>query len=197
MQNLREQPVNRLAEIGGADNCTARLNGPRGRQTAPNSFPDFLSVRQPEAENHIKKILVATDFSPPAAAAVDHAVTLANRLEAKLTILHVIDINTQAHSGPADQLMQRVWAEGSARMGKLACSLRGQTEAQTVIQEGLVWEEIVEQSRDFDLVVLGGNRAKARWNLFSKQTAQRVVDKAACPVLVVPEEAAEPSVELS
>jgi nucleotide-binding universal stress UspA family protein len=73
-------------------------------------------------------------------------------------------------------------------MGQLAWSLCGQVEAQTAVQEGLPWEEIVERSRDFDLVLMGGSRGRKRWNLFSKHTARRVLENAACPVLVVHDE---------
>ena len=51
--------------------------------------------------------------------------------------------------------------------------------------EGLPWEEIVGKSSDFDLVVLGRKSGKSRVRLFSKSTIQRVIDSAACPVLVV------------
>jgi nucleotide-binding universal stress UspA family protein len=139
-------------------------------------------------ETAIRKILVPTDFSAASSKAVEHAVAIANQCNAALTILHVIDINAQASPqgfGSGQELMNHLWTEGSARMGQLAWSLCGQVEAQTAVQEGLPWEEIVERSHDFDLVLLGGSRGRKRWNLFSKHTAQRVLENAACPVVVV------------
>src|ERR1700690_2780050 len=41
----------------------------------------------------IRKILVATDFSPCSTRAVESAVALARQCGASLTLLHVIDIN--------------------------------------------------------------------------------------------------------
>jgi nucleotide-binding universal stress UspA family protein len=142
-------------------------------------------------ERAIRRILVPTDFSAASRKVVEHAVAIANQCNAALTILHVIDINAQAapqRFGSAQDLMNHLWTEGSARMGQLAWSLCGQVEAQTSVQEGLPWEEIVERSRDFDLILLSGSRGRKRWNLFSKQTARRVIENAACPVMVVGDE---------
>jgi nucleotide-binding universal stress UspA family protein len=131
---------------------------------------------------------VPTDFSAASTRAVEYAVAVANQCNASLTILHVIDINAQTSRqgfGIAQDLTNQLWSEGCARMGQLAWSLCGKVEAQTAVQEGLPWEEIIERSRDFDLVVLGESRSKKRLNLFSKHTAQRVIGNAACPVMVV------------
>ena len=135
----------------------------------------------------IRKILVPTDFSAASAEAVRRAIALANQCHAALTILHVIDINARARSGSAAELMHRLWAESSIRMGQLAWSLGNQVEAQTVVEEGLPWEKIVEKSREVDLVILGKKRVKGRWRLFSGCTAQRVLETADSPVLLVPE----------
>jgi nucleotide-binding universal stress UspA family protein len=102
--------------------------------------------------------------------------------------LHVIDINPSAaatESLPAKELMQRLWEKGFREMGQLAFSLSGRVQAQTLVEEGLPWEQIVNKSRAFDLVVLSKADAKPGWKLFSKRTALRVIENAACPVLVV------------
>ena len=146
-----------------------------------------LPGRNGRVSRRIRKILVPTDFSPVSGLALNRAVGLADQCGATLTILHVIDINPQG-AGTADDIMKGLWSEGSGQMGRLAWSLRGQVEAQTMLQEGLPWEEIVEKSTDFDLVILGKSRASKRWKLFSKHTADRVAANAACPVMVVQEE---------
>ncbi len=125
------------------------------------------------------------DFSPSSAEAVECAVTIANQCNAALTLLHVVDINAQARSGSAEELMQRLWGEGSTRMRQLAWSLGSRVEAQTTLEEGLPWYRIVEKSRAFDLLILGKSRAKTGRKLFSKRTAQRVIENAGCPVMVV------------
>ena len=143
---------------------------------------------EPGSQTPVGTILVPTDFSPVSLLAVERAIALANPWEATLTLLHVIDINAQprpGEPGTAADLMSWLWGDGTARMSRLARSLNGRVKARTLLGEGLPWEEIVETSRGFDMVVLGRSRARNRSGLFSRQTARRVVERAACPVMVV------------
>ena len=43
---------------------------------------------------HITKVLVPVDFSPPSTVALNHAVLLARRFRASLSLLHVIEPST-------------------------------------------------------------------------------------------------------
>ena len=163
---------------------------PHGVQTPRTSEERPAPPQKWDVEHRrtIRKILVPTDFSTASERAVEQAVAIAYQCDATLTILHVIDINAQAEPhrcGSAPDLMKHLWGEGTARMSQLAWSLCGRVQAQTAVQEGLPWEEIVERSCDFDLILLGKRRAKKRWNFFSKRTAHRVVENAACPVMLV------------
>lgn len=133
----------------------------------------------------IKRVLVPIDFSPVSNKAIERAVALANQCQAALTIFHVIDINTQVDIGPASELMGRLWREASMRMGRVAASLSGRVNAQTLIEEGLPREAISLKSRDFDLVILGKAPLPSSWKHFSKHTVQGVLEGAACPVLLV------------
>ena len=134
----------------------------------------------------IRRILVPVDFSPASAKAVESAMTIANQFNAVLTILHVVDINARIQAEDSESFLTRLWCESASRLHDLGRSLSGQAEARTMIEQGLPWETIVEKSHDFDLVVLGKDKARKRWNLFSRHTAQRVIECAACPVMVVP-----------
>jgi nucleotide-binding universal stress UspA family protein len=150
------------------------------------SEPVQIAERKDRAPGPVtRKILVATDFSPASARALDQAVALANQCRAELTILHVIDINTQAPAETAQEVMTRLWHHGSAQIGHLAGSLSGQVHAQTVIEEGLPSESILRRSQGFDLVIVGQAASRRRWQLFSKHTVERVLERSACPVLVV------------
>jgi nucleotide-binding universal stress UspA family protein len=133
----------------------------------------------------VRRILVAVDFSPSTTEAVGYATTLASQFDAELTLLHVVDVNAQAESGSAEALMTRLREEGSAQLQRLAFSQQGKGEVQTVMEEGLPWDVIVEESRKYDLVILGQSNARRGWRLFSNHTAQRVTENAACPVMVV------------
>jgi nucleotide-binding universal stress UspA family protein len=137
----------------------------------------------------IRTILAPTDFSPSSVEAVVQAAALARRYGASLTILHVIDTNppsARTHLGPADELMRQLWATGIAELrGLTESSALQQTKTQPGIREGLPAEVIIENSSGFDLLVIGEQRSKSAWHLFSRHTARRVIEGAACPVLVV------------
>lgn len=137
----------------------------------------------------IRNILAPTDFSARSIEAVAQAAELARRYDATLTILHVIDINppsARTHVGPAEELMRRLWATGTAESRRLSESLIQQnTKTQTRIVEGLPAEVIIENSSGFDLLVMNEERSRSAWNFFSRHTARRVIEGAACPLLVV------------
>ncbi len=135
----------------------------------------------------IHTILVATDFSRDASRAVEFAARLANLNAAKLTLLHVIDINLQpapGAEGTAENLMSRAWARAVAELAQAAGSLAARVRTETLLIEGLPWEQIVEQSRAYDLLIMGRPARKSPWRIFSQHTARRVIQNAECPVLV-------------
>lgn len=167
---------------------TQAASEPRARRAM-----DLLSGRDNARQGGgIRKILVATDFSPCSTRAVEHALALARQCGASLTLLHVIDVNPSAaftYAGGAEALMRGLRVEAITQMTRLAGSLTpAQVEAQPMLVEGLPAEEIVEQSNRCDLLVLGMASAKRSWRPFAKHTSQGVIEAAACPVLVVGEE---------
>jgi len=186
MQNLLSRlqgAVTDEAAAAFADDVTSSV----AHADAPGPGGSRLATRRAPSTTPLRKILVATDFSPAAAMAVQSAVALANQCQAALTILHVIDISAPSVSGPASDLMPRLWEEGAARMGRLACAFAGRMEARTMLAEGLPWEVIAEVSRDFDLLVLAASQS-AGWRLFPRHTSRRLLDEAACPVMLVPDD---------
>lgn len=136
----------------------------------------------------LRKILVPIKFSSSCSGALEQAVALGSQCEVSLTLLHVFDINTaMAGAGESVQvLMRRLWVEGLTRMEGLASSLKEIVEVETLVQEGLPWEQIVEQSRNFDLVVMAKGWKRRGFKLFARHTLERVLEHARCPVLVVP-----------
>jgi nucleotide-binding universal stress UspA family protein/quercetin dioxygenase-like cupin family protein len=134
-------------------------------------------------------ILVATDFGPSSQHAVRLAAELAQKHNAKLTLMHVIDgsyaepetlVPLTSASEPAE------W-ERRAReqLGDLADELT--TRAGIVLRHGDAAKSIVDeaQNEDCDLVVLGthGRHGAAKW-LFGS-VAERVVRECKRPVLTV------------
>ena len=153
---------------------------PATSQTRRNGLARTLSFQ---------RILVPTDFTPPSKRALEHALELAGPSDASITLLHVIDLNAQHPAqefGPAERLMADLWADGTSRMADWVGAYFPQVPAQTMLVEGLPWEQIVERSDGFDLLVMGRYRTRPGWRLFAKHTLERVVQNARCPVTVVP-----------
>jgi nucleotide-binding universal stress UspA family protein len=144
----------------------------------------------PMAHFRLETILVPTDFSPGAAAAVDYAVWLASRSQSTLVFLHVMEptvysvdfalshpeISTEIRRGAIVALEQLVDA---ARH-------RGIT-AEYALAAGRPFTEIgqVAGERHADLVVMGTHGRTGLAHALLGSTAERVVRLVPCPVLTV------------
>ena len=162
-------------------------NQPEGFLAAGSRWPSLPEAFATKADSgwHIRKILVPTDYSKTFAGVIRRAVAIACQCRAALTVLHVVDINAPSEFGSAESLMKRLWDQSSLQMARLACSLAGQVDAQTMLVEGLPSEIIIEKSSEFDLIVIGKSGGPRRWNPFGAHTARRVIENSVCPVIVV------------
>jgi nucleotide-binding universal stress UspA family protein len=165
---------------------------PAVKDRSPNHSASAYWGADDAAGRPIHRILVPTDFSPSSARALECAIAMPRQSDASLTILHVIDINPPAasrHFGTADDLMRQLWVRGTSEFAGLKTSLdQTQVRIQTLLVEGLPFEAIVENSCDFDLLVIYEPSFKSAWNFFSRHTARRVIEQAKCPVHVVRQE---------
>ena len=141
----------------------------------------------------IRKILVATDFSPVAMHAQTAALELARPLGAEVTVLHAYQLPTYLFVDgssyvPPPKLVAEVLADTAHGLAAAvdAAAASGVT-IKTVSEEGDPKEVIVRYAEEhgFDLVVLGthGRRGLARLALGS--VAEHVVRAATRPVLTV------------
>ncbi len=153
-------------------------------------------------------ILVATDLGPAGRAAVDLAIELACSLDARLHLLHVVDLTGEAplpeHTDPAiAPYLERLRARLQKRTDDKAlvleaerarCTLRGLS-CEATLRDGRVWEGVLsaatEQNADF--VVVGPHaqgEVEAALGVLGERllgsTADRVVRHATQPVWVVP-----------
>ena len=140
-----------------------------------------------------KRILVGTDFSTHSTAALDYAVSLAERLGASLTVLHVYELPSYAYPDvavPVPPEMEREIAKAATHSIHAACeraAKRG-VKLEALVVRGSAWAEIdrVADEKKIDLVVLGtrGHGKLAHVSLGS--VAEKVVRTSKHPVLVVP-----------
>lgn len=139
-----------------------------------------------------QRFLVPVDFSEYANQALEYAIGLANKLGARLTLLHVIqplplggvdmgvvlpytyiqDLEAEIMNSMHDYL-ERVTAAGLA--GDIA------------VVHGVPFHEIVETAKvqQVDLIVMGTHGRTGLQHVLLGSVAEKVVRLAPCPVLVV------------
>jgi nucleotide-binding universal stress UspA family protein len=140
-------------------------------------------------------VLVPTDGSQRAAAAVDHALAVAERFDATVHALYVVETDAIAHEAPKlplDELGAVLRSRGERATGAVAerAADRGVDAVESLV-EGVADRAIVDYAAevDADLVVMGARGrdgpgvAGAGYPVGS--VTQRVVRRAAVPVVVV------------
>ena len=154
----------------------------------------------------IKKILYATDLSENARHAFGYAVTLANRHDARITVLHVVEeLSSFARSMVADMMGENRLAEAKKKKEKEIISdltdrlVEFCTEVRheqpscpfvvdnTIVVTGHPVDKIVQQAQemDADLIVMGSHGRGGIADVTLGSTSRRVLRRCAMPVLVV------------
>ena len=140
-----------------------------------------------------QRILCPVDFSQPSRVALEHAVALAKLFDGALTIFHVYQV--PAYTLPdgvvlptADQLkdlFERV-DTALAEWKQIALEL-GAGRVDTAAAQGVVWNEIVNRAQEggYDLIVVGTHGYTGLRHVLLGSVAERVVQRASCPVLTV------------
>jgi nucleotide-binding universal stress UspA family protein len=143
--------------------------------------------RLPSGPALFRTIVWATDFSPPAAAALPYAVSLARAERARLLLVHVVA--HEAEPGPpgsppdlATELQER--ARECLRRA-VPPEVRRECSVEEIVAAGRAHREIARIAREegAELIVMGAQGADALDHLIFGSTAQRVSRTAPCPVL--------------
>lgn len=143
----------------------------------------------------ITKILVPVDFSPHAERAFHYAATLAHRLGAKLSLLHVVEDpfvsgawSPEIYVPNVPELLDNLikGAEGQLATLKESAAPLGLTADATVIT-GRPAHAIVEHAKEggFDLIVMGTHGRTGLSHVVMGSVAERIVRRAPCPVLTM------------
>ena len=134
-------------------------------------------------------ILVPTDGSPAADAAVEHALTLAERFDSTVHALYVVDATAYASlEGGSQMVAEALEDEGEAAVARIGAAAEeaGIPAVETVVS-GTAYRSIIDYAADegIDLVTMGthGRRGIDRYLLGS--VTERVVRSADVPVLTV------------
>ena len=138
-------------------------------------------------EVSLKNILVATDFSPAARAALMRVMPIARQFNSVIHIVHVIhpseiDIAPEANSEICKQARM-----DAQRQLELLEKAVGTVSHQTWLREGEASEVVEEliQSQHINLVAVGASGKSELKKFFLGSVAEEIVRTATCPVLTV------------
>jgi len=157
-----------------------------GRQSAPLKFC-------------FNRIVAATDFTPGSEKAVDYAVQLAQRLGARLTLLHVHFERPEWWESAIDGIEVYDWEQWREAMEKkLAEEVERAKRSYQAVDSLLriasdFRREILTVAKELraDLVVLA-THGYVGWKHFMLGShAEQILERAPCPILVVHREAGE------
>jgi universal stress protein A len=143
---------------------------------------------------NLKTILVATDFSDASQAALEYARGLAEKFGASLHVLHVLEDlaahawTTEVYVAALPGVHEEMERQAQERLATLFTEdERGRFRVRTALRLGSPFVEIIRYARDehADLIVMGTHGRGAIAHMLLGSVAERVVRKAACPVLTV------------
>jgi nucleotide-binding universal stress UspA family protein len=154
----------------------------------------------------IKRILYATDLSETARYAFGYAVSLANRHDAKITVLHVVEeLSSFARSMVEDILGDKRWAEHvkekeldvisnlKTRLDEFCSDVSRECPScpfvveKTIVETGHPVDQIVRLAKemDVDIIVMGSRGKGGLADVTMGSTSRRVLRRCSKPVLVV------------
>ncbi len=151
-----------------------------------------------------RNILNPTDGSEYSRTALEYGMYMAQRLDARLTGLHVIDIKvlqgpvlndicSAASLCPGPEFFSVIEKALDARAGNILSEFRERCEKQGLRPDvkkvtGIIDEEIVREGLGFDLILLAqrGEHYPLSRSVLLGSTAEAVVRKSSTPVLVTP-----------
>ncbi len=140
-----------------------------------------------------KTILFAIDFSQSSEYAFQYALSLAQKYQARLLIVHVINepVDLRGFYVPHisfEKLEQEI-AEGAKKMMEKFCSTQvgDYSNYESFILPGIPYEEIIKKAEEqsADLILMGTHGRTGLDHVLFGSTAEKVVRKSPVPVMTV------------
>lgn len=157
-------------------NATATLHG----------APCAVAVATTEPPNAVRRVGVAYDGTSSGLAAVLGASTIARSLGASLTVLGVVDTRGIDPAFGIEHIYGNVRERASKRTAAAAERVRDLCAVVHQVHEGDPVHEVLRLGRDSDLLVLGSQSQGRILRLALGSVSTKVVQRASCPVLVIP-----------
>jgi len=137
-----------------------------------------------------KRILVPTDFSAPAALALEYARMLARRFEAELIVVHVVEDSMPIGAEfdvPEIAAYRRRLIDDATRELAVAVAALTDVTVRTAVLTGRTTRSILDAANEYsaDLIVMGTRGRGPIATFVMGSVAERVVRMADCPVMAV------------
>lgn len=141
----------------------------------------------------LKKILVPIDFSEYSKKALQYAIPFARQFKAKIYLLYVVEPTIY----PADfsfgqigmpNVENELRVKGEQELQELITNeIRGAVPSEALVKVGLPFVEVVSFAKDegIELIIVATHGHTGVEHVLFGSTAEKIVRKAPCPVLVV------------
>jgi len=142
-------------------------------------------------EKLLKRILIPTDGSDPSMRAADFAIKLADHFKAEIIAIYVIDrvileeiSKIHERHGLEEEIRRK--AERCLNYIVKSAEKKG-LKARSILVEGQPHDQIVRHAESFkaDMIVMGSKGRRGMNRILIGSVAERVIEYAPCPVLVI------------
>lgn len=146
--------------------------------------------QQYEKKVALTKILVTTDFSPESDRALDYALALARRYDARIYLAHVLTPDPFLYAEPAlaEATYEKIRQAAEQGMADILVSgkLRG-IPHEVLLEEGNVWPVIAKmiEKHEIDLVITGTHGRGKVQKVLIGSVAEEIFRQADCAVMTV------------
>lgn len=172
------------SDISGGGTATS---GSASLTTEPASAP------MPKVVLELKRILVPVDFSKCSQKALEYAVPLARQFGATLILLHVIEpvvaLPSTEFIPDTDDLTESTTSARQS-LAQLQAMMSKDVATKLLVRTGSPQVEIIDVAKELgvDLVVLSTHGRTGLNHVLLGSTAEKVVRRIACPILIVREQ---------
>jgi nucleotide-binding universal stress UspA family protein len=140
---------------------------------------------------NVKRIMIATDGSDYSIRAAELGISLTKLLKAEITIIYVIDtvvLDQISKVGERDETESELKRDGERYLRYISSLAEKEgLKSNTMLLKGKPFEQIVHlaKSMSMDLIVIGTYGRRGADRILIGSVAERVIEYAPCPVLVV------------
>lgn len=137
----------------------------------------------------MKNIIVAIDFSATSKNAAEYACEFAKSINASLTLLYVYHIPPPINETPVLVSYEEMQEQNEKLLQKEAIRLKEKTgiNIDYLVKIGLAVDEILEESKNSDLIIMGIKDTGKISEMLIGSTATSVMKKSKTSVLIIPE----------